>query len=135
MNKVYLLVGVPGSGKSWVMGQLIGMFNCVRHDDYIRDLNGYIEAIIEESSNHIVLAETPFSLSQILGPLEDAGLTVIPVIIYEKEPILKERYFKREGREIPKGHLTRQETYRHRAETYGLFIGTSGEVFKHLSHL
>ena len=35
MSAIYLLVGVPGSGKSWVASRLAMEFLYVPHDDYM----------------------------------------------------------------------------------------------------
>lgn len=135
MNKVYLLVGVPSSGKSWIMNLAKDRFCCVHHDDYINNMPGYIDAIAAAAENSRVLAETPFSISRILDPLESQGFEVIPIVVAEHEEVLMSRYLKRGGKAIPQGHLTRQRTYLERADTYGFFNGTSTEVIDHLLRL
>lgn len=137
MNLVYLIVGCPGSGKSWVCDQLTDLFEYVHHDGYIRHINQpevYVEAILEAGAkaSRPLLAEAPFSISQIKEPLESEGFEVVPLFILEDEEVLRERYLEREGRDIPKGHLTRQKTYAERAEEYGAFSGTSQEVLDYL---
>lgn len=137
MNTIYLIVGCPGSGKSWVCEQLTDSFEYIDHDLYIGMNEAYHEAIVEaaEKGRYSVLTEAPFSISQIKDPLEAAGLTVIPVFIIEEHDVIAERYRNREGKEIPKGHLTRQETYRQRAEEWEAFMGTSEEVLEHLREI
>lgn len=135
MQKVFLVVGCPGSGKTWVCEQLTEKFHFVPHDDYL-DANGrdYVPALVQAARQATmpVLAEAPFSVSQILDPLDDYGIEVVPVFILEDEAVLKERYHAREGKEIPKGHLTRQRTYESRARELDAFSGTSEEVLQFL---
>jgi hypothetical protein len=135
MQKIYLVVGCPGSGKSWVCEQLAGQFNHVPHDDHMEDGGrGYVPALVQAARHGSlpVLAETPFSVSQIVEPLQEYGLVVVPVFIVENEDVLRERYREREGKEIPKGHLTRQITYARRADELGAFCGDSEAVLEHL---
>lgn len=135
MRPIYLLVGVPGSGKSWVCNQLSEMYEHIPHDDYMK--GGYLEALLEASDEDgdPILAEAPFSVSQIKEPLEGEGRQVFCVFIIESHNVLSERYYEREGRPIPRGHLTRQETYRERASEYDSFMGTSEEVLEYLTDL
>lgn len=132
---VYLIVGCPGSGKSWICNQLAEQFSYVAHDDFIgKGNNKYPEAIIRaaRTSPRPVLCETPFSVSQLLEPLTKAGCRVVPVFIIEKFAVIAKRYLDREGRTIPLGHLNRQNTYRARAMELKAFMGTSSEVLLHL---
>lgn len=133
--KIYMVVGCPGSGKSWVCEQLEDFFEYVHHDLYIGMAGTrYVEAILEvcETAEKPVLTEAPFSISQLKKPLETAGHEVQCVFIMEDPEVIADRYLNREGKAIPKGHLTRQETYRERASEYDSFIGTSEEVLEFL---
>lgn len=135
---IYMVVGVPGSGKTWVLDKLGDKFDILRHDDFInKNPNSYVNAIVHLSgiSKKPIVIEAPFSVSQTIDPLERAGLEVIPVFIVEDEVTLMSRYRAREGRFLPKGHLTRQETYYSRARNGRHFYGTSEEVLKHLKEL
>jgi hypothetical protein len=135
MKPVYLVIGVPGSGKTWVCERLSSYFHVVPHDEHI---NGqYVRAIADAAGEvaRPVLAEAPFSISQTVEPLEARGIRVIPVFIIEDVDTLSERYREREGKEIPQGHLTRQETYRQRAEQWDAFSGTSEEVLDFLKRV
>lgn len=134
-SKVYLLVGVPGVGKSWVAEQLKDRFDYVRHDDFIgAHASAYVDQIFERSitAGKPVLAEAPFSVSQTKEPLEEYGVDVVPVFILEDEEVLSRRYESRDGAAIPTGHLTRQRTYASRASEWGSFRGTSAETLEHL---
>jgi predicted ABC-type ATPase len=131
MKTVYLVVGVPGSGKSWVCNQLKDQFDYVPHDLYPK---GYIEAIQEYSKIALkpLLIETPFSVSKIVEPLTAKGFEVTPVFIIETVDVTSERYLKREGKPIPQGHLTRIATYIQRAIDLNAVWGTSEEVLTYL---
>lgn len=133
---IYMVVGCPGSGKSWVCEQLKDKYNYIRHDDFIgKGKDAYLSAILEasKSSEKPILIETPFSISQLKDPLERAGLKINTNFIVENDSVIKERYMQREKAEIPPGHLTRQKTYKQRAVEYDGFAGKSDEVLKKLS--
>jgi len=136
MNRIYLVVGAPGSGKTWVCKQLEDKYEYLPHDDFTNDSH-YVGSIIRLSrmTDKPILIETPFSISQIVNPLEKHGFTVTPVFILESPVVTASRYLNREGREIPKGHLTRIETYKQRAQEYRAFHGTSEAVLSHLRGL
>jgi hypothetical protein len=105
----------------------------VPHDDY-QD-GGYIDAILAAAatSTKPVLIETPFSMSRIMGPLAGGGREIIPLIVIEREPTLRQRWRERGiGETTQRGHLTRQETFRQRAHELGAFKGTAEEVLSHL---
>lgn len=132
---VYMVIGCPGSGKSWVCEQLQNEFTYVHHDLFIK-MSGatYVNAIAKAAvdSDKPMLVEAPFSISQTKDPLELMGFKVIPVVIQEKPFVIEARYQSREGKPIPTGHITRQNTYRQRALAWGAFMGTSDEVLHHL---
>lgn len=130
-KKIIAVVGAPGSGKTWVCNQLKDKYNYIPHDDYIG--KDYVKAIIDRSNyGTTTLIEIPFSITQIKEPLEAEGLDFETVFIIEDEKTLSDRYLKREGKPIPKGHLTRQQTYAARAVEYKSFKGTAEQVLKHL---
>lgn len=138
MKKVYMLVGVPASGKTWIASKLGDKFEYLSHDMY--SLHGgteaYLYAIkraVHDTDDRPMLIETPFSMNAFVEPLEASGIEVIPVFIIEEPQILIERYQLREGNKpYPKGHLTRQMTYFKRAHVGGHFSGTSEAVLNHL---
>jgi hypothetical protein len=131
-NLVFMVIGCPGSGKSWVCEQLKDRFHYVPHDAFLGV--GYLRAIDKQLriATKPLLIEAPFSISQIKDPLERAGFTVTPVFIQEAHAVIRARYRAREGKDIPPGHLTRQHTYQQRANLLGAFQGTSSEVLTHL---
>ena len=135
---VDLIVGCPGAGKSWVAERLKDSHQLVHHDA-MTGMKGqrYVKAIKAAAARATkpILAEAPFSVSQIRRPLEAAGYEVRTATIQEKRDVIANRYQSREGKPIPQGHLTRQDTYREMAERSGGFVGTNRQVLSHLKKL
>jgi len=131
MQPIYLVVGVPGSGKTTICNQLKDQYEYFAHDQYKKT---YLATILELGSiaTKPILIETPFSVSELVDPLTRAGFKVNPVFIIESAETVSERYTKREGKPISKGHLTRLETYKQRAKDLNTFSGTSNEVLEYL---
>ena len=130
-----MVIGCPGSGKSWVCDQLKENFDYVHHDLFIGMAgDAYVNEILKraESAKRPLLIEAPFSISQIKDPLERAGFEITPVFIQEDHAVISDRYRTREKKEIPKGHLTRQNTYLQRADEWRSFKGSSAQVLEHL---
>lgn len=135
MQPVYILIGCPGSGKSWVSGQLTHQYTVVPHDDFIGSKSSaFFSELMKQAhfSEKPVLTETPFSVSQIKDPLEAKGVQVIPIFIQESHDVLIERYEARNKTIIPAGHLTRQKTYAERAALWRSFSGTSQQCLEYL---
>lgn len=133
---IYLVVGVPASGKSWVCEQLRGSgFLYLPHDEYVTE-DSYSTAIRRLAKEEVdfILAELPFSMD-IERRLNKAGYKVTTVFIVETTAVLNDRYLLRRGKKILKGHLTRQATFLRRAKRRKAFYGTSTEVLKHLREL
>lgn len=133
MKPIYLLVGSPGVGKTWVTSQLETHYQVMPHDAYIG--KNYTQAVYEAApkTSKSILIETPFSVSQIVEPLTKAGLEVIPMFIIENEAVHRERYETRSGKDLPKGHLTRTKTYLERAIAGKHFYGTAKQVLERLT--
>jgi len=132
---IYLIIGVPGTGKSWVCNKLQALANLnatiVQHDHYMK--KQYIPALVKAASlDTNVIGELPFGISEQMAELKAKGCDVCPIFIIEDEKTLRQRYQLREGREIVQGHLTRQNTYKQRAVEYKAFSGTSQQVFDYL---
>lgn len=138
-QKIYLVVGVPGSGKSWVCEQLQDKFEYIHHDGYIylKEPGAYVRVILEKAptATKPILIEAPFSIRETMEPLVNEGYSVTPVFIIEHPNVVAERYANREGKPIPQGHLTRMNTYRQRALEHGAFMGSSSQVFEYLKSL
>lgn len=134
MQSIYLVIGAPGSGKSWVCEQLKDIYEYYAHDEY---KDTYLATILEQGNTATkpILIETPFSVSQLLDPLTNAGFKVTPIFILETPELTAKRYEEREGKPIHKAHLTRIQTYAKRANELKAFSGTSTEVLTHLKTL
>jgi uridine kinase len=133
VKTIYLIVGTPGSGKTWVCNQLKEQFDYLPHDDFDNDVQ-YVSAIARFAgiATKPILIETPFSVTQVMEPLIKRRFIVIPVFIIESEQVTTQRYEARENKPIPKGHLTRIETYIDRANKLNAFQGTSQQVLDYL---
>lgn len=135
MQKVYILVGSPGVGKTWVSNQLKDQYEVIEHDDFMYTRNNeYVKALIQssQSNNKSIIANTPFGLSDLIEALEHNKIEVIPIFIIEHPTILEQRYRKRENKAIPKGHITRQQTYYNRSLELNAFKGTALEALNYL---
>lgn len=125
---IYLVCGVPGSGKTWVCSKLKDNFKYIPHDSYA--VGGYAYALKKaaSTSDKPILGEAPFRISVLIHELEDSGLDVRTYFILEHERVIKMRYESRENKPIPKQHLTRVKTVRDRSIDYGDYVGTSDEI-------
>jgi len=135
---VHLVVGVPASGKSFCCEKLRDKYAYAPHDARLGHANHpeqYVKEIMDlVHGDKPVLAETPFSISEIKGRLEAKGVEVKPVFIVAKEDDLVKRWNER-GNVVDKtrrGHLSRQATYMQRARESGSFMGSSSEVMEYL---
>ena len=128
---VYLVCGVPGSGKTWVCEQLKDEFNYVPHDHHIGTIGHYIGRFGPESKKPI-LTECPFAERIARDELERGGFTVIPIFVVEDVEVVKTRYLTQRSRESPKASVTRATTIINRADEWQAFRGTSQEVLEHL---
>lgn len=131
---VYLICGVPGSGKTWVCKQLIGKFAYLAHDDYLKDFVGAVTRLARVSELPIV-TECPFGEREIKAKLEAAGLYVVPIFIVEEPTVIEARYIAREGKPFPRQHATRAISIKERAIEWGAFHGTSAEVLDMLNNV
>lgn len=138
MKKLFMLVGCPGTGKTWVANQMKDAMNHIPHDNFLKNRQGYLNQIAaqfkDQNNKKPILIETPFSVSQLREPLEQQGIKVECVYIQEPSGTIENRYFNRDGKTIPQGHLTRQETYKERAKESGSFFGTSQQVLDYLKN-
>lgn len=143
-QQIYILAGSPGSGKSWIAGQLKDKFKYVAHDTHgIESNEKFVKAIASEARNQQkpVLTDTPFSLSKIQKPLETMGFTVHPIFIIETKELTQKRYedrHKSTGKgqpKIPKQHLSRIDSFLDMAANSGAPNGTSSEMLKYLKDL
>ncbi len=131
---VYLICGVPGSGKTWVCEQLQDKFAWLPHDLHYDD---HVEAtvMLAHHSSKPVITECPFGETATREKLEAMGCKVTPIFIVEQPQVVKRRYEKRTGKELPRNVATRSVTILERAHEWGALHGTSEEVLNHLKGL
>lgn len=133
MQTVYLICGVPGSGKTWVCKQLTDKFHYVEHDKHDGDLVSMTELYARGSCP--VLLDCPFNERELRRKLEMRGIKVVPYFVVEHPDTVKERYEAREGRPIPKQHLTRARSIMEKVEEWQAPYGDSESVLKMLKEL
>lgn len=130
MKPVYLVCGVPGSGKSWVCEQLKDKFAYVRHDDWI---GGDYAAEVAKAARHSgkpVLADCPFAERELRQKISQKGIVVYPVFIVESPQVVQRRYEAREKKPVAKNTLTRAMSIGSRADEWNAPKGTSEEILK-----
>jgi gluconate kinase len=125
---VYLICGVPGSGKTWVASQLAERFAYVPHDDFIGgDLAAELAARARDGDGPFV-TECPFGERELREQLEAEGFKVRPYFIVEPVQVVQKRYKQRTGKELPKGSVTRLASISKRVAEWNVPSGTSEEV-------
>lgn len=131
MVRVYLVIGVPGAGKTWVCEQLVDRFSYVARDsDWDRHLERLLKAA--KSADRAVVSEVPFGESGLIEALKLAGIDVRCVYVVEPPLVLTER-MRRRGKRLPThGELKRARGHTEKAFNEHVFSGTSEEVLAHL---
>lgn len=154
MKTIYLVVGVSGCGKSWILRQVADKFNYLAHDrcwehptlkpDMGPDpkwpagaKSTHVREIVETAkiSEKPIITEVPFAERQLREDLERQGLKVVPIFVIEDPDVVQKRYETREKKPIPKAALSRARTIIDRAKEWGAFYGTSDQVLKYLQDL
>jgi len=133
MQSVYLICGVPGSGKTWVCNQLTNKFNYIPHDDHLKDHEFVISKEVFNSPKPII-TESPFAERVCREKLESIGIKVIPYFVIEEPNIVKSRYEKRENKPVSQNVLTRAVTIKNRALEWNAPFGTSTEILNLLKN-
>ncbi len=128
-STVYLLVGAPASGKSWVAKQLEDKYDYVSYDGNSKKTH---LDLLKVPSIKPKLYDPTFKISTIIRRHSDEFNFVL-VSIYEEEQTLRDRIAMRGG-EWTETILKRNEVAKKRYEKYGAngFIGTSEEVLNFL---
>lgn len=143
-NVVYIVVGVPASGKSWVCKQLKDDYKYVPHDgwgqrfekggdEYLEDYADLIHATCK-TSNKPVLGDCPFAERKLRDLLRARRIEPTFVFLKVDGKTLTNRYIER-NKPIPKGHFTRLNSIPGRAAEWRAFFGTSTEALEHLKGL
>ncbi len=130
---IYLVCGVPGSGKTWVLSHFKDTLHYDQHFNTPRKV--YSDKIIKQQRLNPfkdVVADCPLGISEIVAYIRAEGQDIEPVFIINTPAIISQQYLKREGRPIPKQHLGRINTMITRAKQYGSYQGTSDAVLQYL---
>jgi hypothetical protein len=125
LQPVYMVCGVPGSGKTWVLNQLTDLFTLVRNDDHIENNKKTLFILSAAHTVKPVLTDCPFGERLERDALESVRLEVWPYFIVEPVHVVMQRYQKREGKPLPMASVTRASTIKNRAEEWGAPYGTS----------
>lgn len=130
-DMIYLLCGVPGSGKTWVIDQLKG-WSHIDHDSCNHaSIVHNVKALSELTSRNIII-DCPFNERALRKRLQDHGLDVTPIFIVESPDTIYKRYMKREGREPSQAIMTRATSIMNKVVEWQAFYGTSQEVLDYL---
>lgn len=134
MQKVFLICGVPGSGKSWVCDQLKDRFHYIAQDDFIEHEKKTLYASVfqaAKTSSVPILVDCPFGERPFREELRRRDLKVVPVFVVEHPDVVKRRYESR-GKPVYAGLLTRALSIADRAQEWNAFWGTSQQVLEYL---
>lgn len=134
---VYMVCGVPGSGKSWVCEQLTDKFIYISHDLYLKDLVPEIvkQSIRSDIGNKPFLIDCPFGERKLRESLEELNFEVIPLFIIEDPETVKRRYEARENKPFSKSNYTRCTTIAERAIEWNAVSDTSEGILVYLREL
>lgn len=133
LNKtLFLLCGVPGSGKTWVIGQVKDKYTHISHDIFTR---AQLVFLARTSDKWPIIIDCPFAEREFRDQLLDASLNVIPIFIVEEPDIVRARYESREKKPVAANVLTRALTIQNRAIEWNAKYGTSSEILAHLKSL
>lgn len=132
MQPLYLVCGVPGSGKTWVCKQLSDKFYYVPHDQYYKN-HALILTKVCATANKPVITECPFAERVLREDLEKSGIKVIPYFVVEEPTLIAKRYEQREGKPFPKNNFTRASSIVTRAKEWQAYFGSSESVFNTLN--
>ncbi len=129
---IFLICGVPGSGKTWVSEQLKDQYEYVPHDKHPIESYGSVLASAAKTATKPIIAECPFRMSQLIEELKAKNVSVNPYFIVEMAKTVRERYEKRESKPIPKQHISAIGKLRGTADKYKAITGTSDEIHRYL---
>ena len=126
---IYLLIGAPASGKSWVASQLTDLYSYVSYDSNPKKLH---LDLLRQKHDKPILFDPTFKISTIIRRHSDEFNFVI-IAIQESESVLRDRMSARGG-EWTDTILKRNAEIAKRYQKYGNggLIGTSTEALEFL---
>lgn len=131
MQPIYLVCGVPGSGKTWVCSQLSSKYNWVPHDENMSRITFTLWN--EAQKDKPVITEVPFAERKLRDDLQKLDLKVRPYFIVEPVEVVRQRYMQREGMPLSKAFATRCSSIIMRAIEWKAPYGTSSQILTMLS--
>ena len=129
---IYLLIGAPAAGKSWVAKQLLDKFEYISYDGNRK--KDHLD-LLKAPSTKTKLYDPTFKISTIIRRHSDE-FNFIVIAIHESEEILRERIASRDGKWTDT-ILKRNDAIKKRFLKYGAngFLGTSNEVLNYLNNI
>lgn len=129
---IFLVCGVPGSGKTWVLKHFT---NVIHYDAHFSTPRlEYAKRIVKQykDTTSFVVADCPLGISEIMNELLRSKVPVTLCAIIEAPEVVTLRYFQREGKSIPKQHLSRIKTIVDRCIQYKGVRGTSQQILEYI---
>jgi hypothetical protein len=109
---VHLIVGVPGSGKSWVADKLQKRFEHVPHDEHpARDYAKVLAERARAEGTREILAEAPFRAAHLQEMLAAHHVKVHTYYLDVPSATAREQYESRTGKTFPEQHARNLERY------------------------
>lgn len=128
-QKVYLICGVSGSGKSWICEQLKDKFSYISYDNNKKA--SHLDLIRE--ADKPVLYDLSVNVSTFINRNKDE-FDITPIFVMGDFLTVKSQLVSRGGK-VTKSLYRRWKIMKSRYNKYGTFIGSSNEVFKYLKAL
>lgn len=129
---VYLLIGAPGAGKSWIANQLTDKFTYISYDGNPKKEH---LTLLCKPTDKPILYDPTFKISTFIRRHSDK-FDIKLIVIKEEESVLKDRISQRGGKwtdTIMKRNL-QVEKYYYKYGTSG-FLGSSNECLEYLKYM
>lgn len=132
-QKVYIVCGPSGIGKTWVCEQLKDQYEYVPHD--IHDVKEYPDALEEaaNTSQKPVVGEAPFRTSVLVNELRQRGIKCEAIYIVEPEHVWESRVMLRDGAlGVTERRIKQYHHLKNRAAEVGDYVASAQEVLTYL---
>ena len=110
-REVHLLVGVPGSGKSWVAERVGDGFEHIAHDEHAARDYARVLAERARAGGKPILAEAPFRVGVLQAMLTAHRVPVKSYYLDVDQETAKRQYEARTGKAFPEQHARNLERY------------------------
>lgn len=130
LRTIYLLIGAPSAGKSWIANQLTDACTYISYDGNRK--KNHLDLLRAAPVDKPIIYDPTFKISTIIRRYSDEFNFIIAGI-YETEDVLRSRMESRGGKWTDT-IMKRNEVVKKRYEKYGAngFIGTSSEVLDYI---